>query len=248
MGRFWKDVNTVIREADVLLLIIDARFVPETKNREIVDKARVQGKPLIYVFNKTDLIDIRTLSDAKKRMKPYALVSTKKKRGISELKKRIAMEGKEFLKKKGRIVVGVLGYPNVGKSSLINMMKGRRSTSVSPLSGRTRCKQTVRTSQSLYFIDTPGVTPYLEKDKLKFMFTNVTDYTKVKDPETMVERLMNRFPGRIEKFYGVPVQEDKQATIEEIALNKHVIKKGNLPDTKRMSVTIIMNWQKGKIK
>lgn len=248
MGRFWKDVNTVIREADVLLLVIDARFVPETRNREIEDKARAHGKPLIYVFNKTDLVDIKELSGAKREMKPYSLVSAKSRKGIPELKKRIAMMGKDLLKKKGRIVVGVLGYPNVGKSSLINMMKGRRSASVSPLSGKTKSKQTIRTSASLYFIDTPGVIPYLEKDKLKFMFTSVTDYTKVKNPEVMAERLMNRFPGKVEEFYGVPVREDKLATIEEIALKKHVIMKGGLPDVKRMSVAIIMNWQRGKIK
>ncbi|MCK5023869.1 MAG: 50S ribosome-binding GTPase, partial [Candidatus Aenigmarchaeota archaeon] len=150
-------------------------------------------------------------------------------------------------KRKKKMFVGVLGYPNVGKSSLINMMKGRRSTGISPLSGKTKAKQVIKTSTTLYFIDTPGVTPYFEKDQLKFMFTNVTDYTKIKDPETMAERLMEKFPGKIEKFYGVSVNEDKRETIEAIAIKKHVLKKGGMPDTKRMAVTIIMKWQRGKL-
>lgn len=247
MAGFWKSVNNVIMQADILLLVMDARFIAETRNREIEDKAIKSGKPLIYVINKIDLGSAKGMSDAKKAMNPCVMVSTKRRKGVYDLKARIMIEAKRFTMKRGKIRVGVLGYPNVGKSSLINMMKGRKSTSTSPLSGITKTKQVVKTSSRLYFIDTPGVKPYFEKDQLKFMFTNVTDYSKIKDPETMAERLMEKFPGKIEQFYGVPVNDDKRDTLEAIAVKKHVLKKGGHPDTRRMAVTIIMNWQKGKL-
>ena len=55
--------------------------------------------------------------------------------------------------------VGVLGYPNTGKSSIINALKGRASAPTSPVSGYTKGMQWIRASKRMYLLDPPGVFP-----------------------------------------------------------------------------------------
>ncbi len=248
---YWTAVKGVIREADVLLLLLDARFVDETRNAEIENKVRAAGKPLIYVITKADLANKEKLEACKRALRPSVFVSAKDRTGRKRLKERIIVEAERAYGGGGktqRITVGVLGYPNVGKSSLINYMKGRRSAPISSHSGCTKSTRLVKTDSRIYFIDTPGVIPYLEKDELKHATTSVTDFTKVKEPDLIVAELMRKYPGRIEAHFNVPVREDKLQSIEEITLKSHVLRKGGLPDIDRMCRSIIRDFQSGKIK
>ena len=71
---------------------------------------------------------------------------------------------------------------------------------------------------------------------------------KVKDPEDVVIKLIEKLAGKIEKYYNVDIIDDPEETLEIIAINKNVLKKGGLADTVRMSRMILYDWQKGKIK
>ncbi|MCX6817703.1 MAG: 50S ribosome-binding GTPase [Candidatus Aenigmarchaeota archaeon] len=245
---FWDSVKKVIRLADVLLLLLDARFVDESRNIEIEDKVRLARKPLIYVVTKSDMVGKRKAESQKGKMSPCVFISAKDHTGRAKLKERIIIEAERRFGKKARINIGVLGYPNVGKSSLINYMKGQHSARTSSLSGYTKFAQVIKSDNRLYFIDTPGVIPYMEKDAVKHVSMSVIDSTKVHDPDLMVAELMRRHPGKIEAYFGVAVHEDKQKTIEEIALQKHMLLRGGVPDVERMCRLIIKNFQSGKIK
>ncbi len=245
---FWKIVNHVIRNADVLLMLLDARFVDETRNREIEEKVRSLRKPLIYVITKADLVPKKKLEQCKRSLSPSVFVSAKDRSGRDRLKESIIREANRFYGSTDRINIGVLGYPNVGKSSLINMLKGRHSASTSSISGHTKKVQLLKIDRKLYFIDTPGVLPYMEKDDVKHAFTNVMDYRKAKDPDLLVISMMRRMPGVIEAYYGVPIEEDKEKTLETIALKRHVLKKGGIPDVVRMSIAILKDIQADRIR
>ena len=239
-------VNKVIIQADILLMTLDARLVDETRNQEIEDKVKYLNKPLIYVITKCDLADKAEVEKHKKELGLAVFVSAKEHHGIKMLREKILIEAKRIGKKEVR--VGVLGYPNVGKSSLINAMKGRKAASTSSLSGHTRGLQNVKADNRIMLIDTPGVIPYQEKDFMKHAFIVTIDFVKTKEPDLVVMGLMERFPGKIESFYGVKEKEDKEETIEEIALKSNTLKKGGIPDTMRMAKTILKDWQKGAIK
>jgi ribosome biogenesis GTPase A len=60
--------------------------------------------------------------------------------------------------------------------------------------------------------------------------------------------IMQELPGKIEAYYDVEVGEDKEKTLEQIALKKKVILKGGEPDIRRMATVILKEWQTGKIK
>lgn len=248
MPDFWKVVNQVINDADILLLILDARLIPETRNIEIEHKVKRLNKPLIYVITKCDLVkDKKTLEQSKKTLDPSVFVSAKEHLGTSLLREKIFIEAKKAKLHSHNIHVGVLGYPNVGKSSLINALKGKRSAKTSILSGYTKGLQKLRAGK-IILLDTPGVIPYHEKDFLKHASIGTMDFTQVKEPDIVVMHLMERFPGKIEKHYQVKILEDKEETIENIARKQNIMKKGGQPDLMRMATEILKDWQKGAIK
>jgi len=248
MKSYWKAVNKVIRESDVLLLILDARFVEETRNEEIEQKVKSSGKPLIYVLTKCDLAEKRNMEVLKRTLVPSVFVSAKEHWGSIKLRDRIMIEAKRAYGDREDVWVGVLGYPNVGKSSLINLMRGRHSAPTSSLSGHTRGAQFIRADKRIMFVDTPGVIPYMEKDEVKHVFIGTVDYTKAADPDIAAIELMRRFPGKIGSYYGVPEGEDKESALEAIAIRKKVLQKGGIPDMMRMARIIIKDFQRGRIK
>jgi ribosome biogenesis GTPase A len=245
MPKFWETVNKVIDDADVLLLVLDARMPNETRNLEIENKVKRVGKVLVYVVSKSDLVRKEKKLNS---LSPVVYVSAKKHFGLRTLKERIIIEGKRFGVTDRLIRVGVLGYPNVGKSSLINALKGRKSAKTSILSGCTRSVQKIRAGNLLTFLDTPGVLPYMEKDYLKHALIGAIDFDQADDPEPVVFEIMKKRPGLVEKHFGVGLNDDKEKTLEEIAIKKHLLKKGALPDTARTAKEILKAWQKGEIK
>ena len=100
MANFWDLVNKVIRNADILLLVMDARMAEGTRNIEIEDRVKEAGKPLIYVLNKCDLVDkafiekykehnnivtieIRTVQPLTEGMRDKIVSILEKRRGIT---------------------------------------------------------------------------------------------------------------------------------------------------------------------
>lgn len=247
MANFWRVVNKVIQHADVLLLLLDARLVDETRNAEIEDKVNGLKKPLIYVITKCDLVEKEEAEKQIKNLKPSVFVSSKEHLGTTILREQILIEAKRFGIKNVPIHVGVLGYPNVGKSSLINALKGRKSASTSVLSGHTKGIQKIKADNRIVLLDTPGVIPYKERDFLKHTLIGTIDYTRSKEPDLVVMKLMEKLAGKIEEHYSVEVNDDKEKTIEDIAIKFNILVKGGKPDILRAARKILMDWQKGLI-
>ncbi|MBS3113367.1 50S ribosome-binding GTPase [Candidatus Woesearchaeota archaeon] len=246
LKNFWDIVHKVIKDSDILILVLDARFINETRNPEVEENVKASKKPLIYVITKCDLVD-KTILD-KIVLKPSVFISSVKHLGTTLLRKQILMVGKIHYKDKEKFVVGVLGYPNVGKSSLINAVKGKNSAPSSSVSGFTKGAMKIKADNKILFIDSPGVIPFMEKDKNKHAFIGATEFNKVENPDVAVTDLMEKFPGKIEAYYGIEISEDFEESIVAIAKKRNLLKKGNCPDQVRASRMILHDWQTGKIK
>ncbi len=146
-----------------------------------------------------------------------------------------------------KCVVGVLGYPNTGKSSIINLLKGKKSASVSSQSGHTRGIQFVSAKGKLKLIDTPGVLQFQEKDLLKQVIIGAYNPQHLKEPDYYAMHIVEKFPELFEKYYNIKYENDAYDFLEKAALKKNILKKGSEPDIPRFSRQLLYDWQKGKI-
>lgn len=243
MANFWKIVNRLIRDADVLLEILDARLIDETRNSELEKKTAKAGKKLVYVINKADLVEKKILDRKKKTLENCVFVSSIKHHGSKMLREMILrLAGKDL------VTVGVVGYPNVGKSSVINMLKGRASAPVSSTSGYTRGIQKVKATRRIMLIDSPGVIPFRRNEETKLALIGSLNASKLKDPDLDAMALIEKLKGAVEKHYGVEKGDDSEETLEKIAVKKNKLLKGGKPDVLLAARLIIQDWQKGKIR
>ncbi|MBN2043324.1 MAG: 50S ribosome-binding GTPase [Candidatus Aenigmarchaeota archaeon] len=242
---FWKNVRTLVNSSDIILEILDATNIRETRNEEMKKKVMLKGKALIFVINKSDLADKSKLKDETKDLHPKVFVSMKDREGIGKLWGMIMMQAKR--KNKEEPVVGMFGYPNVGKSSILNSLKGRKSAKTSAEAGYTKNLEYVRCG-NIMLIDSPGVIPYGEMDTAKHISIGAKNPDKIRNPIQIAEKIIKEGGGKIEKHFGVEAKEDPFDTIDAIAMKKGLLKKGGLPDTRGAAVFILMQIHRKKIK
>ena len=241
MAAFGTIVKRVIEQSDIVLEILDARFIEETRNIELEKKIHI----LIHVINKCDYVDKAYMDEAKKHLENCVFVSATKHLGTTLLKKKIKALANQNKIRMPR--VGVIGYPNVGKSSIINALKGKGSARTSPEAGYTKGKQYLRVGNDFLMIDTPGVISKEKTEEKELVLIGAKNPYTIEDPDLAVIKLLKARPGIAESLYGVKIKADKEKTIEEIALKLNLKKKGNLPDVDRASRRILQDFLNGKM-
>jgi len=240
MPNFNAIVNKVLKRSDIVLEVLDARFIDETRNKGIEENIKI----LIHVINKCDLVEKSYLDSIKKELENCVFVSAREYLGTTLLKQKIRMlANKNKIKKP---IIGVIGYPNVGKSSIINALKGKSSAGTSPEAGYTRALQYLRVGRDFLLIDTPGV---ISKGKTKdddLVLIGAKNPATIEDPDLAAMKLIKSNPRYIEKKYKIVLKKDPEETIKLIALKGNMKKKGNLPDVERASIKILHDWINGK--
>jgi ribosome biogenesis GTPase A len=259
-NRHKKGVFTVIKEvikiSDVVLIVLDARFIDKSRNEEVENEIKSLNKKLVYV-NKVDLVNLEELkkNPILEQIKPYVLFSCKSHLGRGDLRERIKIEAKRGLKgKQFKIAhIGIVGYPNTGKSSLINLLVGRNAVTASSESGYTQGMHKIRFAKNILILDSPGVIPSKEDNVesgaiKKQAEINARTSSKVQNPEFIVHTLMQDHPNLFERHYNIEARGDAEILIEEIGKkHKFLLKKG-LIDTDRTARLILKDWQEGKIR
>lgn len=240
----------IIEDSDILLEVLDARFVEETRNREVEEAIKRKGKKIIYVLNKADLIE----KTSKQEFYPYVFVSCTLRKGIKELRNLIKIQAKGVKKESERVNVGLIGYPNTGKSSLINLLIGKNSAKTAPEAGFTKGLQKLKLSAGILLIDSPGIIPASQYSAVNREAIAIhtkfggRSYNQVKEPELVVSELIKEFPESFKKFYKINFDSDPEILMETLGKRKGFLKKGGEPDEDKTARQILRDWQEGKIK
>lgn len=259
--------KNIVDTSDIILEILDARYAKKMRNPELEKEISKQKKQIIFVLNKSDLSMKEKTEATKKQLKPSIIISCTKRRGIKELRdliKRLAKnienpEKREIRKDKvilgedKRIKVGVIGYPNTGKSSLINLLAGKSAAGVGAEAGYTKNIQKIKLSENIVLIDSPGVIPdkhYSMTEQEKISTHSIfggKSYTQIKEPDLVVHQLMQEFPEIIQKHYKIKAQ-DSEELIEKIGRMKGFLKRGDQVNEDQAAREIIRAWQMGEIR
>jgi len=241
---FWPVVLNVLRNSDVVLLVVDARVPSVAQNSEILDKCDKMEKRLVLVFNKIDLVSGDILKELKAEYPDSFFVSALKKNGVKNLKQGLVEMAEEW--KRDSLRVGIVGYPNAGKSALINVLVPGSDLKVKNVSGTTKKTAWIRNG-ALRIMDSPGVIPAGD-GKIALGLTSSKDPHKMKNVESVAFSLlrMDRVGKSVRDFYGVSEEEDYDA-FEAIGKVKGFLLKGGIVDEDRTAIRIVEDWQKGKI-
>lgn len=256
-------VQNNLKLVDVVIELLDARIPLSSKNPEI-DKL-AHNKPRVVVLNKSDLSDRAKLNKwisyyQSKGIKAIP-VDTLKGSGVNKIVeecKNVTKEKMDALKEKGRkeraIRVMIVGVPNVGKSSLINKLTGRKSTQTGDRPGITKGKQWVRLKGNLELLDTPGILwPKFEDQKiaLNLAFTRAIK-DEILDIDTLglkfIEKMSEIEPEKLKARYKLDsLGEEPLETMEMIGRKRGFILGRNELDYTRIAKTVLNEFREGKL-
>ncbi|XRO77170.1 GTPase [Methanocaldococcus sp. 10A] len=243
-----KIVNKIIDECDVILLVLDARDPEMTRNKELEKKIKSKGKKLIYVLNKADLVPKDILERWKKIFgENTVFVSAKRRLGTKILRDMIKKSLKEMDKKDGK--VGIVGYPNVGKSSIINALTGKRKALTGSVAGLTKGEQWVKLTKNIKLMDTPGVLEMRDEDDL--VISGALRLEKVENPIPPALKILNRIYNFdntiIKEYFGVNYEKVDEELLKKIGNKRGYLTKGGGVDLIRTAKAIIKEYQDGKL-
>ncbi|MHA1314512.1 MAG: GTPase [Candidatus Helarchaeota archaeon] len=249
MDKFWNVIYRNIRESNVILEVLDARNPLGTRHQDLEEYIKRQSKTLILILNKSDLVPVDVLKQWKAYLEsefPTIFMSaTRNARKNWDLLKRTIKKSCTD----DEIYLLVIGYPNVGKSSLINcLFRGKKSVQVSPEAGHTRGKQYLRLSAKFWVIDTPGVIHYDEDDEVNLALKNAMRVENVKDILGVVERILELVPSEtLRKIYSIDQFSDAEEFLELVGRAQGKLKKSGIPDIEQVGKIVVRDWQRNKI-
>ena len=254
--RIWNELYKVIDSSDVIVHVLDARNPLGTRCRSVENfiKKEAPHKHLIFVMNKCDLIPNSVTSKWVKYLsKDYPTLafraSINNPFGKGALIQLLRQYSKLHQDKK-QISVGFIGYPNTGKSSIINSLRKKAVCTVAPIPGQTKVWQYVTLMKRIYLIDCPGIVPVSVKDDpTSTILKGVVRVENVDNPEDHIGEVLKRANSDlIAKTYpGVKNTSDPEEFLTEVANLTGKLLKGGAPDMTTVAKMILNDWIRSKI-
>jgi len=252
--RIFNELHKVIDSSDVVCTILDARDPMATRCTYVEKfiKKSAPHKHIVFILNKCDLIPtwataawVKTLSKEYPTVAFHASITNPfGKTAFFNLLKQF----EKFHKDKKNISIGFVGYPNVGKSSIINTMKRKNVSKSSPIPGETKIWQYVTLTNRIYLIDCPGVVYELGDSETDKVLKGIVRAEKLEEPVEYVEGILQKAKRTyLKELYQIGEWVDLEDFLTQIANRTGKLRKGAEPDLKAVSKMVLMDWQRGKI-
>lgn len=263
MTKTRRQMEADLKQVDAVCEIVDARIPISSRNPDV--DSICGSKPRIVILNRMDLADPAATKawQAYFRKNGIASISTdcKTKKGIADfipcvrelLREKIERDAAKGMKRPIRVMI--VGIPNVGKSTLINQISGRKGAKAENRPGVTRGKQWVTVDGGLLLLDTPGILwPKFDDPNVGMMLAytgavkeNVIDVEEL--ASFFMELLWKRYPDAIRNRYNIDMPGDTPGyTLLEEAGRKrgYLLARGEI-HTERMAKVLIDEYRSGKL-
>lgn len=276
---YLRELRKVVNNADVILHVLDARDPLGTRSSAIQDMVLSDyKKKLVYVLNKSDLVPRDALTGWLTYLRqscptvPFKSNTQQQKGNLGRTAGKVVKQQEGALQTtqaigadellgllknycrvgdtKSIISVGIVGFPNVGKSSVINSLMRTRAVGVSPTPGYTKVMQEVVLDKNIRLLDSPGIV-FADGDSLSTALRNCVNVEDMIDVITPVQAILERCPqSYLMQLYSIPKfkPNDSMGFLSLVAKATGRLKKGGVPNTDAAARSILHDWNNGKIK
>ena len=260
MNKALHEVEEKVKMIDVIIELFDAR-APLSSLNEHLEKATANKKKL-YLITKADLADpIQTplwqkyLRNQNSEVLVVDLTNKNSFKSISQAVVKLGQSKWDRDMARGMkpqpIRTMIIGIPNVGKSSLINLLAQRKAAGVQNKPGYTRGEQWIRVNKDYLLLDTPGILPmnYENREKainLALIGSIREDILPNEDlVDELLNNLQNHYPDALKDRFGVEDFSNHQLALQTIAKNRGLISNNGQLDLTKAQTTLLKEFKDG---
>mmetsp|Transcript_102918 Transcript_102918/g.266045 ORF Transcript_102918/g.266045 Transcript_102918/m.266045 type:complete len:679 (-) Transcript_102918:296-2332(-) len=258
--RIWGELYKVVDSADVIVQVLDARDPMGTRCRQLEQELRKNRahKHIILLLNKVDLVPtwvsrrwIQVLMKEYPTLAFHASISNPfGKNALLNLCRQFGT----LLKEKKHVTVAMIGYPNVGKSSVINTLKRKKVCKAAPVPGETRVWQYIALTKKLYLLDCPGIVPPTANDFANDsakVLKGVVRAERIQTPSDYIDEVLSRVkkPYLLQR-YKLPEDtewKDAEEFLTILGEKMGKLAKGGEAQLDTVARIVLYDWQRGRI-
>lgn len=252
--RIWGELYKVVDSSDVVVQVLDARDPQGTRCRHLEKhlKENCKHKHLILLLNKCDLVPawatkgwLHVLSREYPTLAFHASITNSFGKGslLSVLRQFARMKND-----KQAISVGFIGYPNVGKSSVINTLRTKNVCKVAPIPGETKVWQYITLTKRIFLIDCPGVVYHNHDSETDIVLKGVVRVANLQDASEHIGEVLRRVKrDYLKRAYKLQDWTDDNDFLYQLCKISGKLLKGGEPDLMTAAKMVLHDWQRGRI-
>jgi nuclear GTP-binding protein len=252
--RIWGELYKVIDSSDVVIQVLDARNPDGTRCKQVEAyiKKEKAHKHIIFVLNKCDLVPtwitqkwIAILSQEHPTLAFHASLTNPFGKGaLIQLLRQFGRLHKD----RKQISVGFIGYPNTGKSSVINALRKKKVCNVAPIAGETKVWQYITLMKRIYLIDCPGVVYPHGDTETDIVLKGVVRVENIPSPEDHIEEVVKRVKKEhVQRTYKITDWDDHVDFLEKLSNRTGKLNKGGESNISSSAKMVLNDFQRGKL-